>query len=135
MMRPPWDTHRKGPRPSAPRPKPRPDGCALPPAACPARIWIGRAANAPSRPGHRVEAERPRLAIDRELSGWRVTMRCPGAWVRFQRRKVADSVAAVLTLLLHDHAQAKADRACFLRVLGRGQAWAYPFQVVIGEPV
>src|SRR6185437_13810932 len=88
-----------------------------------------------SRPVTRVEAERPRLAIDRELSGWRVTMRCPGAWVRFQRRKVADSVAAVLTLLLHDHAQAKADRACFLRVLGRGRAWAYPFQVVIGEPV
>jgi hypothetical protein len=56
-------------------------------------------------------------------------------WVRFQRREVADRVAAVLALLPHDHAQAKADRACFLRVPGRGQSRAYPFQVVIGEPV
>jgi hypothetical protein len=60
---------------------------------------------------------------------------CAGGWVCFQRRKVADRVAAVLALLLHDHAQAKADRACFLRVPGRGQPRAYPFQVVIGEPV
>jgi hypothetical protein len=49
------------------------------------------------------------LAADQELSGWRITMHCPGAWVRFQHRKVAYGVAAVLTLLLHDHAQAKAD--------------------------
>ena len=75
------------------------------------------------------------LAAGRELSRWRVTMCCPGAWVRFQRRKVAYRVAAVLALLLHDHAQAKADRACFLRVPGRGQPRAYPFQVVVGEPV
>jgi hypothetical protein len=40
----------------------------------------------------------------------------------------------VLALLLHDHAQAKADRSCFGRVPGRGQPRAYPFQVVIGEP-
>jgi hypothetical protein len=75
------------------------------------------------------------LAAGRELSRWRVTMCCPGAWVRFQRRKVAYRVAAVLALLLHDDAQAKADRACFLRVPGRGQPRAHPFQVVIGEPV
>ena len=75
------------------------------------------------------------LAAGRELSRWRITICCPGAWVRFQRRKVADRVAAVLALLLHDHAQTKTDRACFLRVPGRRQPRACSFQVVIGESV
>jgi hypothetical protein len=48
------------------------------------------------------------IAADRDLSGWRVMMCCPGAWVHFQRREVTYRVAAVLALLLHDHAQATA---------------------------
>src|ERR1700761_3267005 len=62
------------------------------------------------------------LAADRELSGWRVTMCCPGARVRFQRREVAYRVTAVLALLLHDHAQAAAEGVRLFGVAGCGQA-------------
>ena len=44
----------------------------------------------------------------------------------------------MLALLIHDHAQAAADRPCLLRVIpetGRGQPQARPFQAGVGEPV
>ena len=70
--------------------------------------------------------QRARWMPGLELSGCPVMAHWSGVEVRFEHCEIAYRVAAVLALLLHDHAQAAADRACFFRITGRGQAWACP---------